>query len=99
MSAAALATILGMALATYATRVLGYLLLRNRQLAPRTRNALERAPGCVMLSVIVPYFVSSRPEELIAIGIAVVCAWRLSMLPTMVISVASLGILKALVGA
>lgn len=98
MSAASLMTILGMACATYLTRILGYLALRNRTLNPRTRNVLERAPGCVMLSVIAPYFVASRPEELIAIIVTVACAWRLPMLPTMVISVASLGLLKALLG-
>ncbi|WP_336004796.1 AzlD family protein [Acinetobacter pittii] len=96
ISTTALITIIGMALVTYATRLLGYLLLRNRTLSPRTRSVLECAPGCVIISVIAPYFVSPHPEIVIAMLIAVACATRLSMLPTLIISVVSLGILKIL---
>ncbi|QXA09007.1 AzlD domain-containing protein [Acinetobacter pittii] len=96
ISSTALLTILGMAIVTYLTRLLGFLLLRNRILSPRTKSVLECAPGCVIISVIAPYYVSSQPEIVIAMLIATICALRLSMLPTLVISVISLGILQKL---
>lgn len=95
MTAAAFFTIAGMALVTYLTRILGYLVLRNRHLSPRARSTMESAPGCVMVSAIAPYFVSTNPAVVIAMIITVICATRLSMLPTLVISIASLGILQA----
>lgn len=97
MTAAAFITIAGMALVTYLTRILGYLVLRNRHLSPRARSVMESAPGCVMVSAIAPYFVSSNPAEVIAMIITVGCAMRLSMLPTLVISIASLGVLQVVI--
>jgi hypothetical protein len=59
---ATLATIALMAGGTYLTRILGYLALRNRVLSPRMRYVLECVPGCVLISVIAPAFVSTaRP--------------------------------------
>ncbi|NER59587.1 AzlD family protein [Pseudomonas sp. MAFF212428] len=95
---ASLLTFVGMGAVTYATRVLGFLLLRNRHLSPRARAVMQSAPGCVLISVIAPYFVSSQPEQLAALAITVAAASRLSMLPTVVIAVASLGVLKAIMG-
>ncbi|OJT43196.1 AzlD family protein [Serratia plymuthica] len=94
MSWAACLTITGMALVTYLSRILGYLVLRNRHLSPRARSVMESAPGCVMVSAISPYFVSSNPAEIIAMFIAIGCAIRFSMLPTLIISIASLGMLQ-----
>ncbi|WP_341869608.1 AzlD family protein [Pseudomonas aegrilactucae] len=62
---ASLMTFVGMGAVTYATRVLGFLLLRNRHLSPRARAVMQSAPGCVLISVIAPYFVSSHPEQLV----------------------------------
>lgn len=87
MTAAAFVTIAGMALVTYLTRILGYLLLRNRHLSPRARSVMESAPGCVMVSAISPYFASSNPAIIIAMLITAGCATRLSMLPTLIISI------------
>lgn len=83
---------------TYTTRVIGYLALRNRALSPRARAVMDAAPGCVLVSVIAPYFVSNRPGDLIALAITVVAAMRLSMLPTVVIGVASAGLLRHIMG-
>lgn len=99
LSLSALITIIGMASVTYLTRLIGYFLLKNRVLSQRTRIVLESAPGCVIISVIAPYFVSPHPEMIIAMVISAACATRFSMLPTLVISVASLGILKFIFGA
>ena len=82
-------TILGMLAATYSTRLIGYLALRNRTLGPRAAAVMEAAPGCVLISVIAPHFVSDKPNELIAMAITVLAASRLSMLPTVLIAVIS----------
>lgn len=96
MSWASCLTIIGMALVTYLSRVLGFMVLRNRQLSPRAKSVMESAPGCVMVSAISPYFVSSNPAVIIAMFIAIFCAVRFSMLPTLIVSIASLGILQIL---
>ncbi|MBJ9228382.1 AzlD domain-containing protein [Citrobacter braakii] len=93
MSWIAVVTILGMASVTYLTRVLGYMVLRNRHLSPRATYVMQSAPGCVMVSAISPYFVSN-PAEVIAIFIAILCSLRLSMLLTLFISIGSLALLQ-----
>lgn len=93
-----LLTILGMCAVTYATRVIGFLALRNRTLSPRAAAVMEAAPGCVLISVIAPNFVSERPADLLALAITLVAATRLPMLPTVVIGVASAGLLRHFMG-
>ena len=89
-----LATILLMALATYATRAGGYLLLRNRTLGTRARAVMAAAPGSVLIAVIAPHFVSPRPADLIALAVTVVAAARLPMLATVATAVVSAGVLR-----
>jgi uncharacterized membrane protein len=96
--AADVATIALMAAATYGTRVGGFLLLRNRSLGPRAKAALDAAPGCVLIAVIAPYFVSPRPADLIALAVTVIAATRLPMLPTVVIGVCAAGLLRHVIG-
>lgn len=93
-----LLTIVLMALATWLTRVLGYIALRNRTLSARAVTVMEAAPGCVLISVIAPHFVSNRPADLIALGITLLAATRLPMLPTVLIGVACAGALGWLLG-
>ena len=54
---------------TYLTRLAGYIALRNRTLSPRIVEVMEAAPGCVLISVIAPHFVSDRPADLAALAI------------------------------
>jgi len=91
-------TILCMALATYLTRAIGYVALRNRRLSPRAMTVLEAVPGCVLISVIAPSFASKQPADLIALAITLVAAMRLSMFPTVVVGVASAGLLRHFLG-
>jgi uncharacterized membrane protein len=93
-----LLTILGMCAVTYSTRVLGFLALRNRTLSPRAAAVMEAAPGCVLISVIAPNFVADRPADLLALAITLVAATRLPMLSTVVIGVASSGLLRHFIG-
>jgi len=87
-----------MASVTYLTRIGGYVVLRNRTLSRRATTVMEAAPGCVLISVIAPDFVSRNLADLAALAITVLAATRLSMLPTVVIGVASAGVLRWVMG-
>ncbi|MDV2468803.1 AzlD family protein [Acinetobacter chinensis] len=89
-----LIAIICVALTTYSTRVLGYLLLKNKKLSKRTTQILQVIPGCVLVSVIAPYFVSDNPANLIAIVITLLAACYLSLLPTVLISIVATGLLR-----
>jgi hypothetical protein len=78
---------------TYSTRLIGFFALRNRTLSRRAQTIMEAAPGCVLISVIAPYFVSDKPHELIAIALTALAAGRFSMLVTVLIGGGSSGIL------
>lgn len=84
---------LSMLAVTYSTRLIGFFALRNRTLSRRAQVVMEAAPGCVLISVIAPYFVSDKPHELIATALTVLAASRFSMLVTVLIGVGTSGIL------
>ncbi|MEW9899311.1 AzlD family protein [Chitinivorax sp. PXF-14] len=88
--------IVSMAATTYLTRVLGYIALRNRTLRPRMRAVMSNVPGCVLISVIAPAFVSTQPANLLALCITLLAATRASLLPTVLVGVASAGLLRHL---
>lgn len=90
--------IIGMLCVTYSTRLLGFFLLKNKTLSLKTARMMEAAPGCVLIAVIAPHFVSHKPHELIALAITLFMAARFSMLPTVMVAVASSGILGYLLG-
>ncbi|MBX5158046.1 MULTISPECIES: AzlD family protein [unclassified Rhizobium] len=89
-----LTAIVLMATVTYLTRIGGYLFLRNRALGPRLRIVMESAPGCVLITVIAPDFVTGRPADLIALAVTMLAAARLPVLPTVIIAIAAAGILR-----
>ena len=93
-----LLTLLSMATVTYLTRILGFALLRKRQLSPRAKSVLEAVPGCVLIAVIAPAFVSDNPANLIALAITLFAAMRLSLLPTVLIGIAATGFLRYAIG-
>ncbi|MCE1118825.1 MULTISPECIES: AzlD family protein [Pseudomonas] len=90
-----LATILGMALVTYLTRALGFLLLRNRVMGPQLTQVLSAAPGCVLIAVIAPKFVSGDPADLIALALTLLAATRYSILPVVLFAIVVTGALRA----
>ncbi len=89
-----LLTIILMAAVTYLTRIGGYFALRNRTLGKRAVRVMEAIPGCVLIAVIAPHFVSSRPADLIALAVTTLAAMRLPLLPVVIIAVASAGLLR-----
>ena len=89
---------LSMLAVTYSTRLAGFFALRNRTLSKRAATVMQAAPGCVLISVIAPYFVSDKLHELLAVALTALAATRLPMLPTVlggVVSSAVLGQLMA----
>ncbi|NDJ57607.1 AzlD family protein [Enterobacteriaceae bacterium 4M9] len=89
-------TIVLMAMTTWFTRVAGFMLLRERTLGPRVRAVMEAAPGCVLITVIAPHFVTTNPADILGLAIALLAAMRFSLLPTVVISVVATAVLRAL---
>lgn len=89
-------TIVLMAMTTWFTRVAGFMLLRERSLGPRVRAVMEAAPGCVLITVIAPHFVTTNPADILGLAIALLAAMRFSLLPTVVISVVATAVLRAL---
>ncbi|MCA0004038.1 MULTISPECIES: AzlD family protein [unclassified Mesorhizobium] len=98
IDAQTLLTIVLMAGVTYLSRVGGYVVLRNRVLSARATAVMEPAPGCVLISVIAPVFVSKNPADLLALAATLIAATRFSMLPTVLIGVASAGLLRHIIG-
>lgn len=96
MSSVTLLIIILMAITTYLTRSLGYLLLRDRPLSPRIRSVLEAAPGCVLLTVVAPHFATTHPADLLGLSISLLAATRFSLLPVVGISVLATGVLRSL---
>ncbi|VVE71317.1 membrane protein [Pandoraea captiosa] len=93
-----IATVALMAVTTYATRIVGFWLLRDRVLSPRMRSVMESLPGCVLISVIAPSFVADRPADLVALAVTLFVAMRCSLLPTVVISIVATAALRYLMG-
>ncbi len=91
-------TIVLMATVTYLTRIGGYLVLGNRDLSRRTATVLDAAPGCVLIAVIAPTFVSGRVSDLIALAMTCAAATRLPLLTTVLIGIGSAGALRLLIG-
>lgn len=89
-----LLTILTMALVTYATRVSGYLLLRNRVLSARMRRMLEAIPGCVLIAVIAPAFATQNIANLLALALTLLLASRCSFVVTVVGSIVLTALLR-----
>lgn len=91
-------TIALMGLATYSTRLIGFLAIHKLALNARATRVMEAAPGCVLITVIAPRFVAGNTGELLALAITMLAAIRFSLLPTVMISVISTGLVRHLWG-
>lgn len=84
-----LATILGMGLVTYLTRVVGFLLLRNKTLNPQQTRMMSIAPGCVFIAIIAPEFLTGTIGDVLALCVTFLAALRLGMLGTILVGIIS----------
>lgn len=87
--------ILACAIATYATRVGGHLILsRFGKINHRVEAALDAVPTAVLAALVAPALISKGWAETGAVLIAVLVASRFSMIPTVLIGLASVVFLR-----
>ena len=98
ISAAALAAILLMAIATYLTRIGGVLLIQYVPIRGRLATALEAMPGAILIAVIAPIALATGWPEPIAAAIVLVAAIKLHTALVVLVGMASAGLLRALAG-
>lgn len=92
-----LIAILAMGLATYLTRIAGFYLADRLPRSGRVRVALDALPPAVLTAVVAPA-VLAGPAEAIAGLITVVAAFRLPLIVVVAIGVASVGLLRTVIG-
>jgi uncharacterized membrane protein len=91
-----LLAIAGMALATYATRIGGFALMRFMQVKGRMKAALDAMPAAVLMSVIAPTVIGTgAAETLAAVITAGVAILRLPMLAVIIIGIGSVVALRS----
>lgn len=89
--------ILGMALATYATRISGLLLMNGMVVEGRLKAALDAVPVSVMMAVITPaVLMTGWAESLSALIVAVCGYFRMPLLANIVIGMVSVVLLRRL---
>jgi uncharacterized membrane protein len=91
-----LATIVGMAVVTYLTRIAGLALADRLVLSGRAKAAFEAIPPAVLIAVIAPTALATGWPETAAAAVAMVAALRLPLLATIAVGVASVVALRAL---
>ena len=92
---AILLAIIGMALATYATRVSGPYLMRGVTVKGRLKAALDAMPPAILMAVIAPTVLTTGIAETIAAAITAMAAFmRLPFIVTILIGVISVVLLR-----
>ncbi len=91
-----LLAILGMALATYATRLAGLALAGRLQLSSRAQAAFDAIPPAVLVAVIAPSALATGWPETAAALLAALAAMRLPLLGVVAVGVAAVVALRAL---
>jgi uncharacterized membrane protein len=90
-----LLAILGMALATYATRLSGFVLLSGFSPRGRVKAALDALPPAILMAVIAPTVFTTGVAETIAAAITAAAAYlRLPLAATIIVGVASVVALR-----
>lgn len=90
-----LLAIVGMALATYATRVSGLYLMRGITLTGRLKTALDALPPAILMAVIAPTILATGIAETIAAAITAAAALlRLPLVAVILTGVVSVVLLR-----
>lgn len=91
--------IIAAALATYATRIGGHLVLsRFPRIHPRVEAALEAVPAAVLTTIIAPAVVHAGPAEFAALAVAGIVALRSGMMSLFLAGAATVIVLRYLLG-
>lgn len=88
------ATIMAMAVVTYATRIGGLALGGRLQLGPRAKAALDAIPPAVLVAVISPSLLATGWRETAASAVTIVAATRLPLIGTVAVGVAAIVLLR-----
>jgi uncharacterized membrane protein len=92
-----LLAIIGMGLATYATRLSGLLMMRGVVVKGRWKAALDAVPPSVLMAVIAPtVLMTGRAESLAAIATAIAAFLRAPLLVTILVGMVSVVGLRSL---
>ncbi len=95
---ATLLAILLMALATFLTRVAGFVLVGRFRLAGRAKAAFDAIPPAILTAVIAPSVLTGGPAEVIAGVVTILAAFCLPLLGTVLVGVAAIVALRAIFG-
>lgn len=91
--------ILAAAVATYATRIGGYVILaRFKRIHPRVEAGLNAVPAAVLSTLVAPALLSGGPAEIAALVAAGTGALRYGMAGALVAGAGLLILLRALTG-
>lgn len=88
--------LLAMMAATYATRVVGFLMPAKLDLSPRLRAALDAIPAAVLIAVIAPSMLATGWRETAASVIAALAATRLPLIGVVGVGVVAIVLLRHL---
>ncbi len=92
------ATILGMALITYATRAGGVWLMGRIQPTPRLERWLESLPGAILAALVAPAALAAGPAEALATAlIALIAARTGNLLAALLGGVAAVYVLRQVI--
>ncbi len=84
-----------MAVATYATRLSGLLLMRGVVVKGRMKAALDAMPPSVLMAVITPtVLMTGRAQSIAAVLTAIAVIFRLPLLVTILVGVLSVFVLQ-----
>ncbi|KAA5612642.1 AzlD family protein [Rhodovastum atsumiense] len=86
-----------MGAATYATRIAGLFVAARLPHSGPVRRALDALPPAVLTAVIAPAL-AAGPAEALAGGIVVLAAFRLPLLATVAVGVATVALLRQMLG-
>lgn len=92
------AAIVAMALATYATRVGGYWLVRRTAVRGRLAGALEAVPGAVLTAIIAPMALATGVAESGAAVLTIILALRLPLIVSVAGGCVAVVALRAVLG-
>ncbi|MGE0212571.1 MAG: AzlD family protein [Parvibaculaceae bacterium] len=93
-----LLAILGMAAATYLTRITGLWLVRFLDISGRVKAALDAVPPAILMAVIAPTAFATGWAETAAAGVTVLAALRLPFILAVVTGIVSVVVLRWALG-
>ena len=95
-AAAPMVAIIGMAVATYITRITGLWLVRRFEARGRVKAALDAVPPAILMAVIAPQVITGSIPETLASLVTLIAALRLPLIVAVAIGIASVVALRLL---